>query len=41
MSQIDSVEKARLGEHIGSLADDRVAQALAGLRFLQASSHRE
>lgn len=37
VSQICSVEKVRLGERIGSLSDARVAQILAGLRFLQAS----
>jgi len=35
VSQIDSVEKAHLGERIGSLSDARVEQILAGLRFLQ------
>ncbi len=33
VSQIASVEKARLGERIGSLSDARVEQILAGLRF--------
>jgi mRNA interferase MazF len=37
VSQIDSVEKARLGERIGSLSAARVDQILAGLRFLQVS----
>jgi mRNA interferase MazF len=37
VSQIDSVEKARLGERIGSLSENRVEQILAGLRFQQAS----
>ncbi len=37
VSQISSVEKARLGERIGSLSDTRVEQILAGLRFQQAS----
>lgn len=37
VSQISSVEKARLGERIGSLSDERVEQILAGLRFQQAS----
>jgi len=31
------VDKARLGERIGSLSDARVEQILAGLRFQQAS----
>ncbi|MCH9687942.1 MAG: type II toxin-antitoxin system PemK/MazF family toxin [Deltaproteobacteria bacterium] len=37
VSQISSVEKARLGERIGSLSEARVEQVLAGLRFQQAS----
>jgi mRNA interferase MazF len=37
VSQISSVDKARLGERIGSLSDTRVEQILAGLRFLQVS----
>lgn len=37
VSQIEAVEKARLGERIGSLSQGRVEQVLAGLRFQQAS----
>ena len=37
VSQISSVDKARLGERIGSLSDTRVEQILAGLRFRQVS----
>lgn len=37
VSQIASVDKARLGERIGSLSDARVEQILAGLRFQQLS----
>ena len=37
VSQISSIEKARLGEWIGSLAEARVEQILAGLRFQQRS----
>jgi mRNA interferase MazF len=40
VSQISSVDKARLGERIGSLSDTRVEQILAGLRFQQASFFR-
>lgn len=40
VSQISSVDKARLGERIGSLSDERVEQILAGLRFQQASFFR-
>lgn len=35
VSQIASVERARLGERIGSLSNERVDQILAGLRFQQ------
>lgn len=37
VSQISSVDKARLGERIGTLSDGRVEQILAGLRFQQRS----
>jgi mRNA interferase MazF len=37
VSQISSVDKARLGERIGALSDERVEQILAGLRFQQVS----
>lgn len=37
VSQISSVEKARLGERIGALSEERVEQVLAGFRFQQAS----
>lgn len=37
VSQVSSVEKARLGERIGALSAERVEQVLAGLRFQQAS----
>lgn len=37
VSQVSSVDKARLGERIGSLSGARVEQILAGLRFLQVS----
>ena len=37
VSQVSSVEKARLGERIGALSVERVEQILAGLRFQQAS----
>ena len=40
VSQISSVEKARLGECVGSLSDARVEQILAGLRFQQVSFFR-
>lgn len=37
VSQVASVDKARLGERIGALSAARVEQVLAGLRFQQAS----
>ncbi|MEO8391267.1 MAG: type II toxin-antitoxin system PemK/MazF family toxin [Polaromonas sp.] len=37
VSQVSSVYKTRLGEHIGSVSNERVQQILAGMRFLQAS----
>ena len=37
VSQVSSIEKASLGERIGSLPDARMEQILAGLRFQQAS----
>src|SRR5882757_1680705 len=37
VSQISSFDKARLGERIGALSDERVEQILAGLRFQQVS----
>lgn len=37
VSQVSSVEKALLGERIGSLSASRVEQILAGMRFQQAS----
>lgn len=37
VSQVSSVEKARLGAFIGALSQERVEQVLAGLRFQQAA----
>jgi mRNA interferase MazF len=37
VSQVSAVYKARLGERIGALSDDRVEQILDGMRFQQAS----
>ena len=37
VSQIESVEKARLGDLIGQVSQARVEQILDGLRFQQAS----
>ena len=35
VSQVSTVEKAQLGEYIGSLTKERVDQILAGMRFVQ------
>ena len=41
VSQVSTVEKAQLGEYIGSLSQQRVDQILAGMRFLQSmTGHR-
>jgi mRNA interferase MazF len=40
VAQVSSVDKARLGERIGSLSDTRVEQILDGLRFQQVSFFR-
>jgi mRNA interferase MazF len=37
VSKVSSFEKAQLGEYIGMLGESRVAQVLAGMRFLQRS----
>jgi mRNA interferase MazF len=37
VSKLFTVEKAQLGEYIGSLSEDRIRQILAGIRFLQTS----
>ncbi|WP_074313710.1 type II toxin-antitoxin system PemK/MazF family toxin [Singulisphaera sp. GP187] len=37
VAQVSSVDKARLGERIGTLSDTRVEQILDGLRFQQVS----
>jgi mRNA interferase MazF len=35
VSQVSTVNKADLGEYIGSLTQQRIGQILAGMRFLQ------
>jgi mRNA interferase MazF len=35
VSQVSTVDKAQLGEYIGSLTQQRINQILAGMRFLQ------
>lgn len=37
VSQVSSVDKALLGERIGTLSSSRVEQIFAGMRFQQAS----
>lgn len=42
VSQVSTVDKAQLGEYIGSLTQQRIGQILAGMRFLQLmTEHRE
>lgn len=41
VSQIDAIDKARLGQRIGSLSEARVAQVLDGLRFQQTAFFRD
>lgn len=40
VSRLDVVEKARLGERVGALSQERVEQLLAGLRFQQRAFFR-
>ena len=35
VSQVSTVEKSQLGEYIGSLAEQRIKQILAGMQFVQ------
>jgi mRNA interferase MazF len=37
VSKVSSIEKAQLGDYIGSLTEERIHQILAGMRFLQQS----
>jgi mRNA interferase MazF len=37
VSQVSSVYKTRLGDHIGTLSSERIEQILSGMRFQQAS----
>ncbi len=37
ISKVSTVDKAQLGEYIGSLTEQRITQILAGMRFLQLS----
>jgi mRNA interferase MazF len=37
VSKVSTVDKAQLGEYIGSLSEHRIHQILAGMRFLQSS----
>ncbi|MBX3058417.1 MAG: type II toxin-antitoxin system PemK/MazF family toxin [Anaerolineae bacterium] len=41
VSKVSTVPKAQLGEYIGSLNAQRIAQVLAGMRFLQSSFFAE
>lgn len=40
VSQVEAVAKTELGDYIGSLSQDRIAQIFAGMRFQQASFYR-
>lgn len=40
ISRVSTVQKAQLGEYIGSLSPQRVEQILAGIRFLQRMTER-
>jgi mRNA interferase MazF len=35
VSQVFTVDKTQLGEHIGTLTEQRINQVLAGIHFLQ------
>jgi mRNA interferase MazF len=35
VSQVSTVDKAQLGEYIGTLSEERMRQVLAGMQFLQ------
>ena len=35
VSQVSIVDKAQLGEYIGTLTEERIQQVLAGIKFLQ------
>ncbi len=37
ISKVSTVNKAQLGEYVGSLSEQRISQILAGMRFLQTS----
>lgn len=37
VSKVSTVDKAQLGDYIGTLSAERITQILAGMRFLQAS----
>ena len=40
VSQVSTVDKAQLGEYIGSLTKERMDQILAGMRFVQRMTER-
>jgi mRNA interferase MazF len=42
VSQVSTLDKMQLGEHIGTLTEQRIDQILAGIRFLQSmTQHHE
>lgn len=40
VSQVEAVAKTDLGDYIGSLSQERIAQIFAGMRFQQSSFYR-
>lgn len=40
VSQVEAVAKTNLGDYIGSLSQERIAQIFAGMRFQQSSFYR-
>jgi len=40
VSQVSTVNKAQLGEYLGSLTQERINQILAGMQFLQRMTER-
>jgi mRNA interferase MazF len=41
VSKVSTIEKAQLGEYLGTLTEQRIVQILAGMRFQQRSAFRE
>ena len=41
VSQVSTVDRAQLGEYIGTLSEGRINQVLAGMRFLEKMTERD